>query len=452
MPMPSAEMLYNNLYFTHITNMLPSDGVMIPGSRGVAESRHPRLPIAPDRFTLHWFPQTILEPHLGWKETTSDRFFIVEPAKHLQSTLYGGYAEDFMSLGPHSLSEDAVIFVPNNEIESVKQTLYPGYKGQLVGYSTRKGVKKLIDDYISEKTPTFKLYISQDQKEPIEFELDDLIHKIESMDMSTIDPFDSELVYIKETIEKACRQNPRPKMVTLDGNIEVEKIKAEFNGQTVIARDFFSAWEKKGMFFGGHEKTLFRQLEVSVSHCFLMALQEPSMPLKENTTEEIKTIVKQIKKELGQHTLPTAVHQFFGQKIEIDLLEYWIPLLIKLSHSSDDVETKIVQLAEMASSATVLSIQQVQGSPLYEKTIIEEQPTARLLSEYTSTFFKAYQRKQGLLVDALAIIEDSSSQMKVQNALKQAGIPSYLSVDGKLVVPNINTPMVGHAARRSLGL
>ena len=452
MPMPSAEALYNNIYFTHITSILPFDGVMIPGSRGVSGTRHPKLPITPDRFTLHWFPQTILEPHLGWEETADERFFIVEPAKHLRSTLYGGYAEDFMSLGPHQLSEDAVIFVPRNEIESILRSLYPGYKGQLVWYSNKEDVKKLIDDYISEKAPKFKLHIAQNQKNLVEIELDDLIHNVESMDMSTIDPLDAELLYIKRTIEKACLENPRPKMVTLEENIIVEDIKAKFNGNIVIARDFFSAWEKTGMFFGGHEDTLFKKLEISVKHCFSMAFQAPSMPLKEDPTKKIKTIVEQIKKELDRREFPSAVHQFFGQKIEIDLLEYWIPLLIKLSRSSDDVEIKIDQLAEMAVCATVLSMQQVRGTPLYEKAIIDKQPTARLLSEYTHTFFRAYKREQGLLVDALAIIDAPSSRIKVQNSLKQAGIPSYLSVDGQLVVPNINTPMVGHAARKSLGL
>lgn len=453
MPTLSSDTLFDSLLFTHITSILPLAGLMTPGSRGVPGTSHPRLPITPARFTLHWFPQGLVLPHLSWTSTPEDRFYIIEPAQQLKSKFFGGYAEDFITLGQHQLSDEAVIFAPADESESVLHALNPGYKGQLVLYSNREEAHQMVAKFIAEKKPHFKISIPPAQKVTIQIELDVLIKNFQHMDQSLYDPRGQVANYLTSLIKEACSKTPRPKMVTMEDDVDINEIVAIYNECEVNARDLFRSWETEGFYYGLHEGTLFQRLEMKVLQCVRMSFNEPTSPIPETEFFEVEQLVKEIRHLLQQRNYPREVIDYFEQKIVIDLLEYWLPTLIKISRSSEPAETKLDHLVDMTSRATVLSIQQIQTTPKYDEKI-ERQPTVQLISQFTGTFFSAYKRSQGLLVDALSRDDqmDPTSRQQVQQSLKKAGIPSYLKKDGSVVVPDINTPMIGNAVRKALGL
>lgn len=442
MALPSAKALDNNIFFTHITQLLPVNGLMIPGCRRPG-TREPRLPISPERFTLHWFPQSLVEAHSKLELTAADRFIIVEPAKHLKSTLYGGYAEDFMSLGYHELSNEAVIFVPVEEIETASEVLYPGYKGTLVGYLDRDDMNRSLSRLIDDKTPGFKLHVPQGQKASISYPLKGLIENVRSCDLNMMN--EEVLDFIKDALTKAFQLNPCPEMIELEIEIAHTDLHVTFNGQKINARTFFSAWEAEGLYFGLHHDTAFHRLEKNTWSCAEMALGS-SIPIEDESIAQIKTLAAEIKKILKSRKFPLQVLDYFEQKIEIDLLEYWLPTLSRLSRETLDIDSKFQQLNEMSSQMTIKSMMQIKHKPLYEISPIPKQPTASLLTEYTGTFFSAYKRQKGDLVDGLAVLPKPGSR-DVQCSLKKVGILSYLTDDG-LIVPDINTPMVGSAVRK----
>ncbi len=450
MPMPSAKQLDDNLFFTHTTHILPANGLMTPGALGVPGTRHPELPIFPTRMTLHWFPQALIEPHLNWPENVAHQYFILEPAKYLKSTLYGGFVEDFMSLGSHRLSKEAVIFAPEDQIESAKLALYPGYNGTLLGYVNIGDMKKTLNHLIDVKTPGFKLTVPQNQqKQKLSFDLDTLLIKFSALDLSKLDETDRELRYVKESIKKACEQNPRPKTIELDADAEPNELYIIFNGKKINARQFFRAWETQGLYFGPHHGTSFQHLDTYTNRYAEMTLQS-AIPVGDKTLTQIKACVRDIKKILKERKFPPQVLDYFEQKIEIDLLEHWIPTLGTIALERRDLDSKFQQLNEMVSQSTVLSKIQIKQKPIYEEKAIPKQVTATLLTEYTGTLFSAYKRQHGDLVDGVAVLQKPTN-MAVQTSLKQAGILSYLT-ENELIVPDINTPMVGCAVRKSLHL
>ena len=164
---------------------------------------------------------------------------------------------------------------------------------------------------------------------------------------------------------------------------------------------------------------------------------------------QIRASVLEIKKILKVRKFPSQVLDYFEQKIEIDLLEHWLPTMGKIALERD-LKIKFKQLNEMVSQSTVLSKMQIKGKPIYEESSIPKQVTAGLLTEYTGMLFSGYKRKNGYLVDELAALPKPAS-IDVHFLLKKVGVLSYLTDDG-VIVPDINTPMVGGAVRQSLNL
>jgi len=152
--MKTAQELDENIYFVHLTDILPPSGTMIPGSIIVPNStdkitlkKHQDfLEYVPNRrMTIHWFANELLLPHES--NISNGKYLIIERAKFIRPQLYGGYAEDYFTIGLYRLSSEAIIFVPEEEINGAKAELY-GFKGTIIGYPKSKSLDLLATGII----------------------------------------------------------------------------------------------------------------------------------------------------------------------------------------------------------------------------------------------------------------------------------------------------------------
>lgn len=445
MTTPSATDLDNNIFFTHTTSVIPFGGRMIPGRKMLAGTGDPELPVPPDRFTLHWFPQHFIALHEGWSRE-NDSYYIIEPAKCVKSILYGGYAEDFMTLGYHELSDESVILVPTEREQVARQTLYPGFKGRISCYTDRNDAERQLAEHIASKTTNFKFRVPPNQKETITVSIQALIHLMKDPQNGLSQ---AECQTYKQAIREALSENPSSSSVNLQANVPPLRFQAEFNDNPVNARQFFSAWEQQGLYFGSHEDSLFKELELISIFLMGQALMHPdSLAQEEEAIQQLTATAKKIKELLIARQFPLPVQEYFRQKIEIDLLSHWLPLLKEMDGSTSFAEKK-EQLIRMTSAATTLSMQQIQRTPDYEPEAIEQQSIACALSAYSRTTFFAYKRKGGELLDAKARVADSDAAQRLHHQLKVAGIHSYFKGE-EVIVPDINTAMVANATRQAM--
>lgn len=438
MPNPTASALDNNIFFTHTTSVIPLGGIMIPGRNLLGATEDSEPPVPPDRFTLHWYPQDLIEAHSGWSNE-NDSYYIIEPAKCVKAELYGGYAEDFMTLGRHTLSEESVILVPFQRMEEAIQALYPGFKGRLSFYTNRKDAKSQLVEHIASKTQDFKFHLPPNQEQTIQVSLQLLIDSLNSSSVAEQQKY-------QKVIKEALAKTPRPEAVAIDTYVLPKDLIAEFNGKVVNAKEFFSAWEREGLYFGAHEGSLFQQLEGTSVFLMQLVFSHATTKQVEEEIQKLTTTVKNIKKTLVDRKFPAEIKEYFEQKIEIDLLGYWVPKLKDLLRCPYEVQTD--QLIQMSSQTTVLSLKQIQRRPDYETTPLTSQSTAIALSNYSGSFFAAYKRREGMLVDARATLPSEQEAKALQGKLKGAGIHSYFR-ECEVVVPDINTPMVANAVNRS---
>lgn len=124
-----------HFFLTHKTSFFPNNGLMIPGAR-LPRNGHYEIVNEKDapnlRLTLHWFG---MKMHVAHEKNTNedDRYLLIERASSLFPSLYGGYHEDFVVIGPHILSEFSYALVPLNEMDEL-QHKHPLFKGKWVGY------------------------------------------------------------------------------------------------------------------------------------------------------------------------------------------------------------------------------------------------------------------------------------------------------------------------------
>lgn len=104
----------------HCTDVFPENGIMIAGEL----YPHRKEMVVQARWTLHWTLNSVIHPenHTGINgEACKRKYCIIEPFAECQKQFYGGNFQDMMLLGDHSLSTQAIIFVPETELESRKQ-------------------------------------------------------------------------------------------------------------------------------------------------------------------------------------------------------------------------------------------------------------------------------------------------------------------------------------------
>ena len=437
MPLPTAAELNNHVLLTHTTRILPKNGVMIPGIMPVQGTGDPDLPLPPSRVTLHWYPQGLIEQHDAWVGKDAS-YYIVEPAKHLKSKLYGGYVEDFMTIGRHVLSHEAIIYVPVNKMYEALQELLPGFKGRVIPYTSRKEVVESIERITS---PNFHLHIPPNQQYIIERPLEDVIRLIDGRE-------EPEFLPIRKIVEDACRKSPRPEKIPLALDVLPENLELLFNGEKLNARTFFSAWEKEGRYFGSHASTPFYELECLIEKLLKSAIL-PTLTASEIETTicDIENLAHKIKQTLIASKFPADVIDYYDQKITIDILENWIPELNDIMKNSkgsyDAVKARLIEM--VANQTTILNVRQIKKEPLYESVPLAEQVTAQRLNDY-GYFFSPYKRqgKTSYMVDAVSEHGTTEEKISIQKQLQSSGVFSYFS-GSKLIVPDINTRMVADA-------
>lgn len=126
------------LYACHITAFLPTDGVMRPFSflRTVTNEAGQPVEISKwlgelnrwKRPTIHWtINQCMQEDSKNQMDPALRCFAIIEPLSALSREALGGIFEDFETLGPHKLSNQAIVLIPQRkarekEVLALKQS------------------------------------------------------------------------------------------------------------------------------------------------------------------------------------------------------------------------------------------------------------------------------------------------------------------------------------------
>ncbi|MBF0360423.1 MAG: hypothetical protein HQK49_05390 [Oligoflexia bacterium] len=155
----TTNVILNNSYLIHITDSLPMPtmqvgGCVLDGSLSmdsfsgkeyvelVVDNNEVKMP---DRCTLHWsMPGTSVERVLTLKGKyfpvrNIDKYAILAPVSALKERFIGGYPNDIFTMGEFSLSDDSILFVPENEYDQVvtsRNTL--GKKFKVISYPSKE--------------------------------------------------------------------------------------------------------------------------------------------------------------------------------------------------------------------------------------------------------------------------------------------------------------------------
>lgn len=144
----------DDLMLVHITNVRPTlqDGKLIMKTGGSTATLKyqdnkifagPRDFSCPHRVTLHWSINGVtrtagIQNERGNFYGISARYAIIEPIAELKDELWGGSFDDMYSLGDHTLSENSLLFVPEEEpdTEGLRTlTTMVFYKGYVDGFT-----------------------------------------------------------------------------------------------------------------------------------------------------------------------------------------------------------------------------------------------------------------------------------------------------------------------------
>jgi hypothetical protein len=158
---PPVEEMRKKLMMVHITDVLPEDGTMVPGAiyfktkeYSLKEDFQLSKDLPRTRMTLHWCAGGAVEDHNsgGNKRMWSKkRYAIIEPFRNLENEFVDGYVEDFFIAGPHKLSDDAIILVPQTESKEILKQ-YPKLKKHFIAYSSEKmNSAQAANSYIKNK-------------------------------------------------------------------------------------------------------------------------------------------------------------------------------------------------------------------------------------------------------------------------------------------------------------
>lgn len=168
---PEFEELVRGTYAIHLTRVFPKDGLMIPGSLfSVSAKKIPPSPseeinekealnkekdsieassetqrlltleqrlelakiVPKHRFTLHWALSGVAEDHTFSTDDGEilnvDRlscpFAILEPLEYLLPESYGGHDQDWITVGPHKLSSNAILLASISQDQDLSS--FPG--------------------------------------------------------------------------------------------------------------------------------------------------------------------------------------------------------------------------------------------------------------------------------------------------------------------------------------
>lgn len=437
---------------THTTSTLPRDGVMVPGRRADqashARSAYPGLA----RMTLHWYVQGFLPEHESWKAPSDEEtYYIVERASNLYDELYGGYIEDYMSVGPHKLSKESLVLVPEAKLEEARLCLGPSFEGALLTYKSKEDANRILRRHIKNNTDDFDLSFEPNQKIKITKPLKDWIRIVSAYPDKGGD-FD----LIRRAIQNAQATQPVPAQVELMLEQDPEDLMASFNGSPVNARDFFSAWEKDGLYFGQHSGSIFCVLEEDMKEIYMLAIRlslgdaeraalkklgatvrdsgssrVDKMKHFERLINKLSQDIELIKSALERPGIHKRVTGYVNEVSEL-LLNQWVPELRNIAGANIGNFEKIIERLTLF-SANNNTIQRDPGLLAYSQRTL-----AALKSRFVGAFFTV--RPIGIgNHDAISEEdkEDKFCTRQIQRLLGEVGVGSFFERN-RLVIPNIS--------------
>lgn len=289
---PIYEEIINNTYAVHATHIYPDNGIMMSGSVGrvltLSKSESSELTreqvlklntVTPHRrFTLHWALGGIAQDHFFEDENGNVRehifsdcpLAILEPLVNLVSKSYGGHDQDWMILGGHRISKDAILISNKNygKIESIKEN----FLEQLVLFNPEE---QTLEQAVKEQLQKKKAYILE-RTIPVKQETIS-ITKNNVNEMANLEPlcqwFGQDFLLLSPT--------ERANILLLQLNEEQrESIEIDLYNQNNIPllvnnkkysspKMFFTTLREKGYFWGKHDNTLFASLEKSLNPFFI---------------------------------------------------------------------------------------------------------------------------------------------------------------------------------------
>lgn len=473
---PSASELDTNIWLTHRTPVLPKNGMMIPGRlltdidpKGLSarELHQKTLSYVPNtRMTLHWFPQDLVAAHNQYSNQTSffiSEYIILEKVANLKNQLFGGYAEDFWLVGPYQLSKDAIILVPKEKVELAKKEL-DGFQGKIMFYSCSPldvKVNKMVKKMISEKS-NLVIDVPPDQTKKVKADPRQIIMLLEQ------DPTNGLLLSFKDAALRAI-SNGQPSII-VDDNCPPEELQIIVNGKNQFAKDFFSSWEKQGLFSSGHENSIFGKFEEVLKKTihplcavyYFYIKSDRNMNISEQQLKEIilqgatpevintvKNLVNDIKTTLTQRKYPAKVLDYFHDEWEINL-SIWLDLLEDLYSIAESGKIDLKEIKEK-----IKSVAEKVGAVNSEKSsVLEKHSTVNYLQEncVNLTFWATLRNNQA--VGYVDVHSKSSNKMEheqiltLHKALNRKGVPheyikdSATPFNSSLVIFKTNTKQV----------
>jgi hypothetical protein len=342
--LPSSEDLWNNLHFMHLTNFIANNTV-IPGAALIVKPSNNDYVLYGDyydeyqkvdktlnsefnfhieksgddyqifdiydafpqtRTTSHWTVGTPVEDSSfsgvnGKTDWSQQKIGIIEPAKYFKEQLYGGNHNDMFVIGPHVLSHEAIVFVPQSLLAQFKKD-NPSFRGLIKVYSKSPSAREAIKNYLKQERgpwtidaiPDFSpknlsldakvneevqvfLWAHRLVKLPASLGATNELKKLLSMGIAKKkEAFNAlgkilnepELLQAQleelDEIERLCKNCYRPFLIEISDKDPVISV----NGQLSYGRDFFSAWIKDGFKWENHTYSRLRNLELKLKELY----------------------------------------------------------------------------------------------------------------------------------------------------------------------------------------
>lgn len=218
------------------------------------------------RFTLHWALSGLVEDHDyehgGYTFHMIRKYHpyaILEPLKYLLPESYGGYDQDWMTIGPHRLSKDSILLVATSHQEKVNRREFPG---TIEGFDPEKENLAGAVDRILTKKGAYVLKRTIPVKDYLVKITDANLNKISKNPLKGISKHDC-----RQMLQKA-KQGNNLMFIRDENNIPIKVNGALYNSSF----EFYKSLRDQGYFWGKYQDTLFRQFEKNIAP-FLMRIK-----------------------------------------------------------------------------------------------------------------------------------------------------------------------------------
>jgi hypothetical protein len=384
-PAPVDEMR-KKLMMVHITNVIPLDGIMVPGAihfkpneSSIEENLKYSKNLPRTRVTLHWCAGGAVEDHetkgnpTVWSKL---KYAIIEPFKNVEEELLGGYMEDFFTDGTHKLSDDAIILVPQNEGNKIVKQ-YPTLKKHFIAYNPEKtNVAKAANFYIKNKG-FWSINVPQNQIEETTLEIkniDELTKYSAYLNKENLSKFLLDLMQNK-TVKVPVKSLVKPKKmeIKVDGYkfeagtffknlIEERKLEFSLYSQSLLGEfeDLLRNSLFSPLFFKYYGNPSHYQMDIDKekNKYFLLNYQ------LNDFIKKYKIHIENIQKIYDKSCNKTYVENFLK---EVDL---WVKVIMESEYKSLESKKSLFNLAKEEESNILIK---KYGSPLDFKKLSSEE-------------------------------------------------------------------------------